>query len=514
MTVDTTVSNKIICDLEKNRAEELEKILKPALELVINHVKDTDAGKKNIGPRFEDPKELCGILDLDHLENLFDRSIKKDANDPAGEIVAVFEKVLNNSVNTWHTGFMDKLYASTNPVGMLSDLLLSVLNTNSHVFTVSPAITVIELKVAQKYASLFGFTGPKAGGLTFNGGSWSNITSLQMARSLLFPETKLNGNFGKRFAIYTSVHAHYSIEKAAILLGLGANAVFKIPVDSRGRMCVDSLQETIEKSIMSGFTPLYVSATAGTTVFGSFDPFEEIAKVAKKYHIWFHIDGSWGGNAIFSTTRKQLLKGSELADSITSNPHKMLGVPTTCSFLLVPNNRVFTQANSLLAPYLFHNVVDENENYDLAKGTMGCGRRADAVKFYFGWLWYGTKGYTERVDHAYDIAEYFADRISGMPGFKNVSDNPPPCLQVCFYYNPTPDMKCSGSEMTKITRYIAHSLHSSGEFLIDFAPNPNDSVSGEDHGEFFRAVFNSPMITSDTVDELIRKIVEFGEQCS
>ncbi|GMG53576.1 unnamed protein product [Ambrosiozyma monospora] len=276
-------------------------------------------------------------------------------------------------------------------------------------------------------------------------------------------------------------------------------------------MKVSELDSIIKKTITSGYTPLYVNATAGTTVFGSYDPFEEIAAIAKKHNIWFHIDGSWGGNTIFSATRASHLKGSHWADSITSNPHKMLGVPTTCSFLLVPNDRIFTQANSLSAPYLFHNTLDDEENFDLANGTMGCGRRADALKFYMGWVYYGSKGYQQRVDHAYDIGEYFARKISTIKGFKLISDIPPPCLQICFYYNPTENIKLQGKYMTTITRYIATALHKSGQFLIDYAPNPNDAITGEDNGEFFRVVFNSPIITSDTIDNLIDQFVVIGE---
>lgn len=510
MTEDSL--EKFSSPLEKNRAQELEQILKPAVDLIIQHVKDTDAGKQNIGPHFDDPTVLYKILNLDQLVTLFDRSIQQDSSDPSKEILSIFEKVLKNSVNTWHPGFMDKLYASTNPVGVLSDLLLSVLNTNSHVFTVSPALTAIERKVAQKYASLFGFKGPHAGGLTFNGGSWSNITSMHMARSLLYPETKLDGNGSKKFAVYTSVHSHYSVEKAAILLGFGSRSVFKIPVDEHGRMDVESLRATVRKTIEKGYTPLYINATAGTTVFGAYDPFEAISAVAKRYNMWFHIDGSWGGNAVFSTMRGRSLKGSEFADSITSNPHKMLGVPTTCSFLLVPDDRVFTQANSLGAPYLFHNVKDEGENYDLAKGTMGCGRRADALKFYMSWLYYGTKGYRQRIDYSFHMSEYFAKRIAVIPGFTLLSDIPPPCLQVCFYYNPYPNKKLTGKQSTAVTEYVARKLHVCGEFLTDFAPNPDDLISGEDHGEFFRVVFNSPIITSAIIDRLIDRIIEFGKE--
>lgn len=501
----------ISCDLEKNRVSELENIVRPALELIINYVKDIDSGKRDIGPCFDDPKELYKILGLEDVGNLFASSIQRDSVSPTGEILGVFEKVLDNSITTWHPGFMDKLYVGTNPVGILSDLLLSILNTNSHVFTVSPALSVIERKVSQKYANLYGFNGKYAGGLTFSGGSWSNITSLQIARSYKYPDTKLNGNGNYKFSIYTSAHCHYSIEKAAILLGLGASSVFKIPVNGKGEMDVGILEETIKRNLSEGYTPLYINATAGTTVFGSYDPIEEISRIAKSYNLWLHVDGSWGGNVVFSESKKVLLKGIQYADSITTSPHKMLGVPTTCSFLLVPDERVFTQANSLNAPYLFHNARDEEENFDLANGTMGCGRRADALKMYMAWLYYGNEGFQKRIDHSYSMANYFVSKLKGLPGFRIINDFPIPCLQVCFYYNQNQESK-DGAQMTALTRAIAKELHKSGDFLVDFAPNPNDSLTGENNGEFFRCVFNSPNITSDTVDKLIQRIVEIGHQ--
>lgn len=500
----------IECSLEKNRVQELEQLLKPAVDLIINYVKDIDNGKRDIGPRFENPKDLYNIFELNNLGSLFEQSVQTGSEDPSVKILQVFQKVLNNSISTWHPGFMDKLYVGTNPIGVLSDLLLSVLNTNSHVFTVSPALSAIERKVSQKYASMFGFNGKYAGGLTFSGGSWSNITSMQIARSIKYPKTKIEGNGNHKFAIYTSAHSHYSIEKSAILLGFGANSVFKIPVNENGEMSMEFLEKRILSTIDDGYTPLYINATAGTTVFGSFDPFTEISKICSKYNIWFHIDGSWGGNVIFSDIHKKRLEGCQLADSITVSPHKMLGVPTTCSFLLLPDERIFTQSNSLNAPYLFHNSIDDDENFDLANGTMGCGRRADSLKMYLSWLYYGNEGFAKRINHSYEIANYFVSKLNNIKGFKLVNNFPIPCLQVCFYYNPKHDVKLSGNENTALTRKIAIALHKSGEFLIDYAPNPNDSITGEDNGEFFRCVFNSPNITSDLVDKLVNHIVELA----
>lgn len=493
----------IASNLEKDRVQELDDLLSLIHPRIVDYVASADANSGKFHPgslgSYHEPQTLKQIFTEE--DKLLEKGVKNDHN----ELFRHIDNVLKYSVNTWNPGFLDKLYALNNPIGVVSDILLSVLNTNSHVYTVSPVLSVLENYIGKKYASLF-FKNDldTCGGLTFSGGSWSNITALHIARSLLYPETKLEGNSTRKFAVYSSKHCHYSVEKAAILLGLGSRAVFKVDINDDGTMNTTKLAETIEKSISEGYTPLFINATAGTTVFGSFDNLTEIGAIAKKNRVWFHIDGSWGGNVIFSQKHRSRLAGSELADSITTNPHKMLGVPNTCSFLLLPDVRKFQTANSLDAPYLFHGRENDEENLDLADGTMGCGRRADAFKFYLTWLYYGYEGLVERVDHAFAIVEHFVAKISATPGFSLVDGNPQ-CLQVCFYYKPE---KFTGLNFTEVTRYVSRELHRQGKYLMDFSPNPNQ----DSHGEFFRVVFNSPILTDAVVDDLVESIVKVGEE--
>lgn len=503
---------RIVSDLESNRVEELDKLLSLLHPKIIDYVEKSDPGSRNyqidsLGKYYQPAELKTQLTQQENDDSDLEHGIRGDYD----KVLSKIDQVLQYSVNTWNPGFLDKLYASNNPIGVVSDLILSVLNTNSHVYTVSPVLSVLENFIGKKYALLF-FTNDleTCGGLTFSGGSWSNITSLQIARSLKFPETKTEGNMQYKFAIFTSKHCHYSVEKAAILLGIGSASVFKVNILADGSMDTKHLVETIDRVKEQGYTPLYLNATAGTTVFGSYDPFEEISSICKKYDIWFHIDGSWGGNVIFSDTHRTKLKGCEKADSITTNPHKMLGTPTTCSFLLLPHVSNFQKAMSLSAPYLFHGREDEGEeNFDLADGTMGCGRRADSFKFYMTWLYYGYEGLAKRVDHAFDIAKDFVQKISQDKRFELVlgSDTDlPQCLQVCFYYRPeTYDLESN----TDITRYISRELHKRGKYLVDFSPNP---TSHDNKGEFFRVVFNSPILTDTIVDDLIGSIVSVGEE--
>lgn len=482
-------------DLEKHRVQELEELLSLLTPKILDYIDKADPHSKNY-----QANSLGTYHSPSFLKSQFNDDIDLGIKGDNEKLFNFLDKVLEYSVNTWNPGFLDKLYASNNPIGVISDIILSILNTNSHVYTVSPVLSVLENFIGKKYAQLF-YGNETCGGLTFSGGSWSNITSMQMARSLMFPDTKEHGNQGYNFAIYTSKHCHYSVVKSAQLLGLGSNNVFKVDVNEDGTMVYGDLPKVIEESISKGYTPLYINATAGTTVFGSYDNFQEISKIAKKYKIWFHIDGSWGGNVIFSATHKTKLQGCELSDSLTVNPHKMLGVPNTCSFLLVPNVNHFQKAMSLSAPYLFHGRENEVENFDLADGTMGCGRRADSFKFYLSWLYFGTNGFETRINHAYEIMQYFVDKVSNLPNFHVI--HKPQCLQVCFYYKPPG----YAGDFTSVTRYISRELHSAGKYLIDFSPNPSG-----DNQEFFRVVFNSPNLDDEFIDRLVDDIISLGDK--
>lgn len=222
-------------------------------------------------------------------------------------------------------------------VGVVAELILGVLNTNVHVYQVSPVLTLVEKTVTRALCDLFNFP-PESGGFSQPGGSASNASSIVIARNHLFPETKKGGLGNRRFTLFTSSHGHYSLEKAAQMFGFGSSAVIPVPVDQAGRMIPAELERLVTESKEKGETPFYVNATAGTTVLGSFDPFEEISAVCKRHNMWLHIDGSWGGPVIFDPSIAETrMKGAHLVDSVGFTPHKMLAVPMTCSFLLVRN---------------------------------------------------------------------------------------------------------------------------------------------------------------------------------
>ncbi len=461
-------------------------------------------------------------------------------------------------MNTSSPGFLDKLYSSPSPPGIAAELILATINNNAHVYNVSPALTCIEKHVGGELANLFGLLGPHAGGVTVSGGAAANSTALLVARNARFPNLKENGlaSLGRPLAIFISEAAHYSAMSAAQILGIGTKSVRKVATIRDGSMDPFILEAEIESAIKEGHVPFFVAGTAGTTVRGAYDPLSAIGDIAHKYGAWFHVDASWGGAAVFSDRLRHRLSGTELADSVAFNPHKMLGVPLTCSFLLGRDLRTFWFANRLVADYLFHNDVDdtntialetfassnsteaqtsrsdENDSFnhnwrsspalahapnldsirDLASLTPQCGRRPDALKLYLHWRYYGKTNIARHVESAFESAKYLAFLVSKQPSLRLIGGIEVPCSQVCFYYGAGKAASSSPSEAEEaernsyITKSIVKKLQLRG-WMVDYAPSTGKEY---EKGDFLRVVCNRT--TSNGVAEaLVRAVVNTGE---
>jgi glutamate decarboxylase len=292
------------------------------------------------------------------------------------------------------------------------------------------------------------------------------------------------------------------------MFGLGRRNVISVPVDEvNGQMIPSELEKLVKESKEKGETPFFVNATAGTTVLGSFDPLPPLSAICKTHNMWLHIDGSWGGSVVFSPPHRSThLHGAHLADSIAITPHKMLGVPMTCSFLLGRDMRQFHAALKLDAGYLFHserpeqgnNAVHVDEIYDLAELTPQCGRRADSLKLFLALTYYGESHFSALVARAYDNAEYLLHLIKTHPNFVSASPEPLPCLQVCFYYAPGGKLSDDEEKNGKCTADVATGIIKRG-FMVDFAPGPR--------GKFFRVVVNGGT-RRGTLEGLVRAIEE------
>ena len=269
------------------------------------------------------PDELRQVIDF----SLPDKVESIDWN----EIASVLDKAIEHTPCSQHPFLLNYLYSQPDAIGVLADWIVSLLNTNVHTFEASPVLSLAEIELVKNLTALVGF-GKNADGIFCPGGSYSNMMGLYLARKHCL-ENEDAGD--KELVVFTSAHAHYSVDKAAILLGVRKENICRVDCDMKGRMQVDSLVRDIEYCLAAGKKPMCICATSGTTVLGGFDPLDDISKCVSQYgRIWLHVDAAWGGAVLMSARHRHLMKGVESADSVTWDFHKALNAPILCWWIL------------------------------------------------------------------------------------------------------------------------------------------------------------------------------------
>lgn len=314
------------------------------------------------------------------------------------QLLKSVDLLLKYSARTSHPLFLNQLYSRADPVGIVSDWISTVTNTNAHTYEVAPVYTLIERELIRKIADVIGgrFGNETTDGLFVPGGSISNLYGTHLARHRADPEIATRGAAnGPRLVAFTSDQSHYSYLKSARLTGLGSDNLIEIQSDERGRMCPEHLEEAVIRAKESNCVPFFCGSTAGTTVLGAYDPFDRVAEICETHGMWHHVDACWGGGAMFLSD-DSLVGGLNLADSVSWNPHKMSGAPLQCSVFLTHHEGMLKSANASSAAYLFQPDKLFAE-MDTGDKTIQCGRKTDMLKLWMMWKSKGDEGMARSV---------------------------------------------------------------------------------------------------------------------
>jgi len=229
------------------------------------------------------------------------------------------DKIVPFSRQNAHPRMFGYVQSPGTPIGAFADLLASTLNANLTIWRSAPAPVELERVTIDWVRQILGLRA-EAGGLFVSGGSMANLAALAAAR-----QTKYD-SLG-RLRLYASNATHFSIAKAATLLGIGRENVQYVAVDERLKMRVDDLVAKITADLKAGYVPFCVVGNAGTVDTGAIDPLREIRAVADRFQLWMHVDGSYGAFAILAQSARKSFAGMEQADSIALDPHKWLYLP-------------------------------------------------------------------------------------------------------------------------------------------------------------------------------------------
>jgi aromatic-L-amino-acid decarboxylase len=348
-------------------------------------------------------------------------------------IFADFERVIVPGLTHWnHPGFFAYFAITASAPGILAEFLSAALNQQAMLWRTSPAATELEEVSLAWLRQLLGL--PDAfEGVIYDTASISTLHALAAAREAAVPDVRAKGLTG-RYApagvrVYCSEHAHSSIDKAVILLGLGHDAVVRIAADAEFRMRPDQLSAAIDADCAAGRLPLAVVATVGTTSSTSVDPVAAIAEICSGQNVWLHVDAAYAGVAAMVPGHQWTLQGAERADSLVVNPHKWLFTPFDSSVLYCRRMDVLRQAFALTPAYQTTAEADAGVR-NLKDTGIQLGRRFRALKLWMILRHFGAEGLRDALAEHMRLARTFAAWVDASDRFERAA--PVPFSVVCF----------------------------------------------------------------------------------
>ncbi|MFP2996892.1 aminotransferase class V-fold PLP-dependent enzyme [Spongiivirga sp. MCCC 1A20706] len=402
-----------------------------------------------------------------------------------------FGTVLKRSIATHNPKYIGHQISPTVPVSSLATLLSATLNNGMAVYEMGAAATAIEKVVVNVFTKAIGY-GKNADGFLTSGGTLANLTALIAARKAIANDDVWNDGYANKLAILVSEEAHYCVDRAARIMGLGDAGIIKVPVNEHFKIEVNKLDLAYKLAIDKGFEVIAVVGSAPSTSSGMHDNLESLAAFAKQNNIWFHVDGAHGGAAIFSKKYKHLLKGIEQADSIAIDGHKMMATSSITTALLFKRSNDTYTTFSQKAHYLW-DKNDDLEWYNLAKRTFECTKSMMSIRFFSIINAFGTQFFDDYVTTLYDLGKTFAGIIELNPEFDLAMQ--PETNIVCFRF--TGNLRTD--EIDSINQSIRRQLLEDGEFYI---------VSTYLKGQFYlRVTIMNVFTTESHFHSLLNKII-------
>ena len=445
-----------------------------AVDLLARYASDSRDGVGPVTSR-PDPDALAAELELG-------RWIRQGGMDETA-FAAWLPRYLGATVRLHHPGSLAHQVAAPSDGAALADLIHGVTNNPMAKYEMGAGAAVVEREVVSWMLDKVGFGADAGGGVLTHGGSIANLTALLAARARVAPDAWVAG-VPSDLALLAPRSVHYSIKRAAAILGLGEQAVIELESDDLERVRPDRLHSALGRCVQAGRRPLALVATAPATSTGLHDDLRPIAEFCATHGIWLHVDAAHGGSALLSACDRKLLDGIEDADSVIWDAHKMLRTSALCAAVLVARESDLPAAFRQEASYMFDDR--ETVGFDLVDRALETTKAALGTKLFLSLAWAGEHGLGEYVSSRYELTRRFYDGLCEEPG-------------ITCPYVPESNILCF--------RVDGHDQLDLREQVLD-GGQLHISSTTIDGRQYLRLVVTAPTTSDDTVGQLIEALRE------
>lgn len=432
---------------------------------------------------FDQPRPHEPQLDSALLDRL-SQGLPAAPGDPETSLADI-ASVLDASVSPARPLYSAYIGSTGLEAGVLAGALGNAYDVN--LAAAAGAAEMLENQTIRWVAEFVGY--PMADGAFTSGGMTSNLTALTAAREHALPGSRYAGISGRPAAVYCSEESHHSVARAVEVIGLGSQALRRIPIDAERRMRVDALQEALSVDRAAGVVPVAVVATSGTTLTGAIDPLADVADVCAEHGVWMHVDGAYGGPAAGVASLAPRFRGIERADSLTIDAHKWLGVQKSCSLVMLARQGPLESAFAHDERYMLHAGVAANG----VDRTLEYSRPVRSLKLWLAFRVYGADMLRRWIEMTAEHAQTLARRLAANPTFELLND--PALSVVCFRH-------LSDGDVDEHNLRLARAIMDDGRVYL--APAQVDGMT------CLRVCFMNFRTSAEQVGELLRVIEELA----
>ena len=419
------------------------------------------------------------------------------------KLAGIIDLYIKTGIQVYSRGYMGRQFSGPFPLSGIVDLVSSIVNQPASFYEAAQLPNVAERIMAEELNRFVGLAPERYTMATTSGGSLANLTALLAARNDKLPRSWSEGlvtaSGAPRPAIAISEDAHYSVCRAAGIIGIGEQQIVRLPINRERQICVAEVRPALEAAERRGLKVFCLVASAGTTSVGAFDPIDQLAEIAAEKDIWLHVDGAHGASLLLCDALRHKLRGIERADSLTWDAHKLMFVPAACTMLFYKNKDKAHGAFRQEASYVFEKRADIYAEYDSAEKNLECTKRPVIMTLWVMWALYGRAPFANKIAYLCRLAAEAHEILTWEPEFETLHQ--PESNILCFRHRPA---VLAQAELGDFQVGIRNRIRAQGDFFI--------SKVDVDGVPALRVVFMNHEIKPEHFRLLLREIKKVGQE--